>query len=220
MKTGYKGIGSVFRELDYENHSEEEQPPRERAALAGSHCAIKTVLAYTSSITCFTKIKMVLDLDEGHKAEKEQAKKHSEGESTRSFWFPFSIQQAHQQSGLLAVGYLGVIKQCKFLSKQFLYLPFWPKQKAMIRYGSPFLNIHMVLQEKNLPLRISGVLWQCEPYLKVWYFQLLGRNSQPAAKKQGLSKQSHSSFSSPFSHLLQDAAPYLSKHMGRYRHVW
>lgn len=62
---------------------------RERTALAGSHCAIKTVLAYMTSITSFTTIKMGLDLDEGHKAEKEQARKCSKEESTESLWFSF-----------------------------------------------------------------------------------------------------------------------------------
>ena len=78
--------------------------------------------------------------------------------------------------------------------------------------------------QENFLLRISGVLRQLEPYLEVQYFQLLGRDSWPAAKKQGLSKQSHSSFPSLFSHLPQDAAPNLSKermsYMGRHSHIW
>lgn len=42
-----------------------------------------------TSITSFTTIKMGLDLDEGHKAEKEQARKCSKEESTESLWFSF-----------------------------------------------------------------------------------------------------------------------------------
>lgn len=49
--------------------------PRERTALAGSHCAIKTVLAITS----FTAIKMVLDLDKGHKGRNSQENIQREG---------------------------------------------------------------------------------------------------------------------------------------------
>lgn len=44
------------------------------------------------------------------------------------------------------------------------------------------------VSQENFPLRISGVLWQLEPYLEVRYFQFLGRDSWPAAKKQQLSK--------------------------------
>lgn len=44
--------------------------------------------------------------------------------------------------------------------------------------------------QENFPLRIRGVLWQLEPYMEVWCFQLLGRDSWPAAKQQGLSKLS------------------------------
>lgn len=54
--------------------------PRERTALAGSHCAIKTVPAITS----FAAIKMVSDLDKGHKE-----RKYSKRGSTTTFWLLF-----------------------------------------------------------------------------------------------------------------------------------
>lgn len=88
-KTGYKRSGSVFREPGNEDCGEEARTPRERTAPTGSHCAIKPVIPYMSSATSFTTTKTGLDLDEGHKAEKEQARTYSKGGSSKSFRCPF-----------------------------------------------------------------------------------------------------------------------------------
>lgn len=126
-KTGYKRIGSVFREQHNENCREEEQMPRERTTLAGSHCAIKTVIAMTS----FTAIKMVLDLDKGHKERNGQGQR----EGVQKFsGFSSSIQQSHQHPWPLAVGSLGV-QQSKmsvclwFLSDRFYSYHFGPNRR-------------------------------------------------------------------------------------------
>lgn len=122
---------------------------------------------------------MVLDLDEGHKAEKKQARKYSKGESTESLWFSFFCSTV-TSAALNPVGGLSRSHQ----TTQDISLPLFCQDSFCIHHSGPnrlcldkealiILEHTDHAPSENFPLRISGVLWQLESYLEVWYFQLV-----------------------------------------------
>lgn len=96
----------------------------------------------------------------------------------------------------------------QFFVRQFLYLHFAPNRRLCLD-----MEAHIILEHTDGASQQNTPQW-CPSATQTTFASMIlshfGQDSQPAAKK-GLNKQSHSSFPSSFSYLLQGAAPSLNK---------